>query len=81
MFPVPQRSTVGLRQLPLLYNECMNKAGVSKPSVYPTKVCMLAHSKFLLFPEMVTRLANASMVLMGRVLVTLQNFGGKTAGS
>lgn len=81
MFPAPQRRTVGLRQLPLLYSECMNKAGVSKPSVYPTKVYMLAHSKFLLFPEMVTRLANASVFLMGRVLVTLQNFGGKTAGS
>lgn len=81
MFPAPQRSIVGLRQLALLYNESKNEASVSKPSVYPTKVHMLAHSKFMLFPEMVTRLANASVFLMGRVLVALQNFDGKTAGS
>ena len=81
MFPAPQRSIVGVRQLALLYNESKNEAGVSKPSVYPTKVYMLAHSKFPLFPEMVTRLANASVFLVGWVLVSLQNFDGKTAGS
>lgn len=48
MFPAPQRSIMGVWQLALLYNESKNEAGVSKPSVYPTKVYMLAHSKFLL---------------------------------
>lgn len=81
MFPAPQRGIVGVRQLALLYNESKNEAGVSKPSVYPTKVYILAHNKFLLFPEIATRLANASLFLMRRVLVTLQIFDGKTAGS